>query len=228
MSNYYEVPYKGVRYGYVAVDDCDDVPPCVDKNRMVMRCALQFPREWIESYLPETGLECSNCMHYCCWNGVFVAYCGGCARQYEYQRGYGFCGDTMVIGENAPLDAPTSAGNTYLKNVLYDDIGDALLIGGLKDSGNFFPTVQRNIDLPIDYCTLYTFLKHPDVIKRWQDFNCTMAEFKKLTDGKPCPMIQWLEWFKKDLCDFSEQKSSLWEDVQIEEWVTKLKKVRFV
>ena len=53
---------------------------------------VNFPREWAESHLPNTGpIYCSNCSYYgTTQNGLFVMYCRNCAL-YNYQgtRGKG-------------------------------------------------------------------------------------------------------------------------------------------
>lgn len=211
MNKYYEFPYTA------SFNNEEEVPTCVNPETMTIRYTSQFPREWATSHLPGTGPECLNCMKYCCWNGVFVGYCGNCAKAYDFTRGYGFGGDTVRTGENAPLDAQTSAGNTYLKDVLLDDIGDASLIGGVKDGGNFFMTIQRKIEEP-DYRHLFNLLKHPSVIERWYYFNDRMNDFNKLIDKKPVPIAIWLEWFLKDLSDFSE-RDHMWKSVRIDKFV---------
>jgi len=81
-----------------------------------------FPEEWVLDHLPDTGpKECKNCACYGSWNGVFLGYCINCARYvYNGERGRGF----IDIGrENADYNG-SSVFDTYLKDVLPDDVGD--------------------------------------------------------------------------------------------------------
>ena len=86
----------------------------------------QFPVEWAISHLPNTGpKECSKCKIYGSYNpaclddnpeshnsdgGVFLGYCVGCAKLYNYERGVGFI-DTFI--EHDSLNG-NSASQTYL------------------------------------------------------------------------------------------------------------------
>ena len=43
-----------------------------------------FPIEWATNHFEKTGpLECINCLHYGCTDGVFTTYCINC-QEYEY------------------------------------------------------------------------------------------------------------------------------------------------
>jgi hypothetical protein len=91
-----------------------------------------FPEEWVLDHLPGTGpKECGNCADYGSWNGVFLGYCANCA-QYVYNgvRGRGFIdigkefpSEELIIDADFVLDGP-SVFDTYLKDVLPDEVGD--------------------------------------------------------------------------------------------------------
>jgi hypothetical protein len=83
-----------------------------------------FPEEWVLDHLPHTGpKECGNCADYGSWNGVFLGYCANCA-QYVYNglRGQGFIDIGKEISSE-DVDGP-SVFDTYLKDVLPDEVGD--------------------------------------------------------------------------------------------------------
>jgi hypothetical protein len=80
-----------------------------------------FPGEWACEHLPGTGpKECNECREVGGWNGVFIAYCGPCARKYDFERGTGF----DSVGHDLHSTAPNSASNTYLYGIDWNDIGD--------------------------------------------------------------------------------------------------------
>jgi len=84
-----------------------------------------FPEEWVLDNLPDTGpRECKNCQHYGSWNGVFLGYCANCARLvYNGERGYGFIDVGRECDYIRDVDG-ASVFDTYLKDVLPDEVGD--------------------------------------------------------------------------------------------------------
>ena len=48
-----------------------------------------FPEELIWSPLPNTILECANCMHYGCYKGILIGPCVNCASEYNGKYGSG-------------------------------------------------------------------------------------------------------------------------------------------
>ena len=91
-----------------------------------------FPENWVEDCLEGTGpRDCGNCSCYGSWNGVFLGYCANCAQYvYNGERGRGFIDIGKELrGEDAAADAEfvldgPSIFDTYLKEVLPDDVGD--------------------------------------------------------------------------------------------------------
>jgi hypothetical protein len=94
-----------------------------------------FPEEWVLDHSPGTGpKDCGNCSYYGSWNGVFLGYCANCA-QYVYNgvRGRGFIdigkefpSEEQILADSVTdfvLDGP-SVFDTYLKDVLPDEVGD--------------------------------------------------------------------------------------------------------
>ena len=92
---------------------------------------VHFPEEWArdhkdfeqespyEEYLALTGPEkCANCAFYGTLRGVFVGYCSNCAREYNFERGCGFCFDFSNEEMWEKLD--------YMKNVPMIMIGDEM------------------------------------------------------------------------------------------------------
>lgn len=81
-----------------------------------------FPEEWATSHKPETGpKECGNCAFFGSFGGHFFAYCVNCAEYvYQFERGPGMFVDyTEFVNEDVP-----SVFDTYMKNILLEDIGD--------------------------------------------------------------------------------------------------------
>lgn len=85
-----------------------------------------FPQEWAndhkvfeaDDFSFETGPErCGNCSFYGSLRGVFVGYCGNCAREYEFKRGRVFCFDYSHEEMWEKLD--------YMKGVRLAQIGDS-------------------------------------------------------------------------------------------------------
>ena len=89
-----------------------------------------FPEKWVLDHLPNTGpKECENCACYGSWNGVFLGYCANCAEYvYNGERGRGFIDIGKEVGQNVDLEDAALNGpsvfDTYLKDVLPDDVGD--------------------------------------------------------------------------------------------------------
>jgi len=98
-----------------------------------------FPREWAENHWFNTGPKnCKDCLYFGSLNGVFIGYCGDCAKTiYHYSRGLGFIDiatecpyelidvshlDDEYIDDDS-LDSYSIFG-TYLKNIDPDNIGD--------------------------------------------------------------------------------------------------------
>jgi hypothetical protein len=82
-----------------------------------------FPEEWAMNHVAGTGpKECGNCKYVGHWNGVFIGYCGNCAKYvYLGERGCGF----IELGKELyKHNDCVSAFETYLKDVNLDDIGD--------------------------------------------------------------------------------------------------------
>uniref|UniRef100_A0A6C0K4B1 Uncharacterized protein n=1 Tax=viral metagenome TaxID=1070528 RepID=A0A6C0K4B1_9ZZZZ len=84
-----------------------------------------FPEEWVLDHFPDTGpRECENCAYYGSWNGVFLGYCANCAiNAYNGERGHGFIDIGREYDTSCDMDA-ISVFDTYLKNVLPDEVGD--------------------------------------------------------------------------------------------------------
>ena len=87
--------------------------------------AGQFPEEWAETHLPNTGpKECKVCEYYGTWNGGFVTYCRKCAVDiYHGERGGGV-GGYLCDGEMGDPEDIRAAQNTYLEGIPMNDIGD--------------------------------------------------------------------------------------------------------
>lgn len=89
-----------------------------------------FPVEWAQNYIPGTGpKDCIYCKESGSWNGVFVGYCHKCAFAYDNRRGYGFWG--VHNGESFYPNNPGSATNTYMLNILLDDVGDKEILDSM-------------------------------------------------------------------------------------------------
>jgi len=90
-----------------------------------------FPGEWACEHLPGTGpKECDECREVGGWNGVFIAYCGPCARKYDFERGTGF----DSVGHDLHSTASNSASNTYLYGIEWNDIGDTDIYDSYESS----------------------------------------------------------------------------------------------
>lgn len=171
-----------------------------------------FPYEWAENHFPGTGpKECLNCADYGSWNGVFVLYCGNCAKDSNGERGKGFQGNHMHVGEYASLYDPTSAGNTYLKGILLDDIGDKDFIDSSAVYGQWFATIQRDVYDPRNP-SIETLMTIDYIIDDWKQFNDSMKYFKRIEED--IPLEFWVDWYRKDLANFDD-KSSLYTDIVI-------------
>ena len=115
--------------------------------------ANTFPEFWAVHQEPETGTECSNCMTYGGWNGVFCIYCANCAEHvYQGTRGSGVIAG-IQDGEYGDPNNPFAAANTYLKNIKLDDIGDrdisdSRAIYGLSDDHVYL--TANNIDFTLN------------------------------------------------------------------------------
>lgn len=106
-----------------------------------------FPEEWArdhkdfeqespyEEFLAMTGPEkCGNCAFYGTLRGVFVGYCGNCAREYNFERGRVFCFDFTQEEMWENLD--------YMKNVPIAQIGDEE-IETEKETENYEPEIRE-------------------------------------------------------------------------------------
>jgi hypothetical protein len=109
---------------------------------------IHFPLLWaVDNISCETNigpLYCENCIYNGYYNGVFIGYCVDCAYHYEFKRGYGLFAHGIEVNEHLfnslyndkSYFIENTIWNTYLKNVLFDDIGDDYL--------------EKNIILKID------------------------------------------------------------------------------
>jgi hypothetical protein len=143
--NYFLVPFESDvsldLLPYIDLSD-HDAFQCVvevDGNHFV-RVTNHMPAQWVSD-----GLSCLNCIAYCCWNGVFVGYCSACAAEFNNERGFGFSGNGPETGEHALPDAVTSMGNTYLRNVLLDDIGNPAIYDSHNNQEQLFNGVKRSM-----------------------------------------------------------------------------------
>ncbi len=204
--NYYELPFIG--------DICNGEDECIDSKKSTMRYTQQFPMEWAKSHLHGTGPECANCLAYGVWNGVFVGYCTNCARNYKFERGYGCGGSDISFGEDAPYDAITSMGNTYLKGVFLSEIGDPDFNNGRQICTNIFPTIKRDISVADTYHANHELFNHPQIICLWNRFNNTMMDFGKLANNERVPIHIWMKWLITDLCMYDNNSS--YENVKID------------
>jgi len=101
-----------------------------------------FPEEWArdhkdfeqephEDYLARTGPEkCGNCAFYGTLRGVFIGYCGNCAREYNFERGRSFCFDFTQEEMWEKLD--------YMKNVPITQVGDEEI-----ETENYEPEIRE-------------------------------------------------------------------------------------
>lgn len=86
---------------------------------------VNYPREWMENELPNTGRQCMNCVGensdgYAMWRGVVLGYCANCAEEYGFERGPGFVGCAVeIMGRNSDK----SVFKTYLKDVHLENLG---------------------------------------------------------------------------------------------------------
>jgi len=86
--------------------------------------SIHFPKKWTKDHADGTGPKmCENCDYHGSWNGVFIGYCMNCARYiYEGSRGRGM--EKGVEDNSEEVQQYHSVHDTYLKNVIYDYIGD--------------------------------------------------------------------------------------------------------
>jgi len=95
---------------------------------------IHFPLLWaLEPIKDEKGFiygpsDCSNCLGYGSYRGVFIGYCLNCAKIYGYERGNGFITHGVECSEGDNREAKNSVWNTYLKNVKLEDIGWDFLV----------------------------------------------------------------------------------------------------
>ena len=77
--------------------------------------------------------HCLDCLHSGSLNGVFIGYCEGCAKEYDFERGNGVIRrENKIIneleyeledGEILEGKKENSIWNTYLKNIKMEEIG---------------------------------------------------------------------------------------------------------
>lgn len=98
--------------------------------------AEQFPERWARYHYPGTGpVDCSGCYKYGFWNNAFVCYCIKCANIYEYERGGGVYGSIHFGEYGTHRQFVKAACNTYLKDVLLDEIGEKSTFDSVKYYG---------------------------------------------------------------------------------------------
>jgi len=157
-----------------------------------------FPYEWAKNHFPGTGPKnCESCIQYGNWNGVFIAYCRNCAKYvYKGERGGGvvyYAGE----GECASLDDPKSAGNTYLKNLRLEDIGDPDFHNSFLLYGQLFLTIKRNPYELIIPGTMKKWKNCLRFIEMWYEFNEWNIENDKLIDE--LSFEEWILWYRERL-----------------------------
>ena len=86
---------------------------------------VNYPREWMENELPNTGRQCMNCVGensdgYAMWRGVVIGYCANCAEEYGFERGPGFIGHSVEMSGRRDDKSPFK---TYLKDVDLECLG---------------------------------------------------------------------------------------------------------
>ena len=98
--------------------------------------AEQFPERWARYHYPGTGpIDCSGCYESGFWNSAFVCYCIKCANIYEYERGGGLY-RSIHFGEYGTYQPFVKAArNTYLRDVLLDEIGEKEVFDSVKYHG---------------------------------------------------------------------------------------------
>lgn len=98
--------------------------------------AEQFPERWARYHYPGTGpIQCEGCREYGFWNNAFVCYCIKCANIYEYERGGGVYGGIHLGEYGTHRQFVKTACNTYLKDVLLDEIGEKNVIDSVQEFG---------------------------------------------------------------------------------------------
>ena len=96
-----------------------------------------FPIEWAKT--PIIGVSgpnnCKDCNKFGSWNGVFCAYCVNCAKLHADKNDYrgGGVSNYLSRGENADIDDPGAAMNTYLKGVELNSIGDIDFMDSMRE-----------------------------------------------------------------------------------------------
>lgn len=171
-----------------------------------------FPYEWAKNHLPGTGpKECKVCAEFGTWNGVFVLYCGKCAEDYNFNRGKGCKGEYMNVGEHASLNDPFSAGNTYLKGILLDDIGDKDFMDSAAVYGQWFATIQRDLNDPRNP-TIETLINTHNIVNQWEQFNIVMKRYRRIVEY--ITLEFWVDWYRKYLANF-DNEINLYKDIII-------------
>ena len=116
-----------------------------ESDKTIINYDIHFPLDWSfneKEFYYYNGKECKTGPEYNClncrdvgyYNGVFIAYCMNCAAEFEDQyRGNGMIEEGVEINEEmealdlSNFNKETSIWNTYLKDVSFNEIGDAAL-----------------------------------------------------------------------------------------------------
>jgi hypothetical protein len=100
-----------------------------------------FPIEWATNHFEKTGpIECINCLHYGCSDGVFTTYCINC-QEYEYNF-------TRIPGNNVSSVCNYSH-NDNIESDYDDEMSDISGISGISEILAYNTTNYNSSVLPL-------------------------------------------------------------------------------
>jgi predicted house-cleaning noncanonical NTP pyrophosphatase (MazG superfamily) len=159
-----------------------------------------FPQEWIENELPETGRDCPNCVGenhdgYAMWRGIILGYCGNCAMVYEGKRGAGFfCHGVELKGGTINY---VTAYELYLGEIDLDKLGD--LAANPEDTMESHEETKRVVDEDDEY----------DMDDYYAD---EYDEYIKTKNAEDADYAEYVELSKRMVAAHTEDQENLLEE----------------